>query len=188
MSAAEDFFGQIDPDMKPLLKSYGERLTEASQSGAVVLVMARKAVCLADCLNKLGYAHFDGVVTSDRILDMNAEWLLGRRVHIFDDAVISGTTLYRTVQHLQHIGVESDDIRITALCVDEEWWCRELVEPEAPIMELKDHQVSAFCAQIVGAIGMMPRPYSVDYPIFENIVVARRDLRADHLHPRFRLG
>ncbi len=176
MSAADDFFGQIDPDMKPLLKIYGERLTQSSQSDEVLLIMARKAVCLADCLSKLGYAHFDGVVTSDRILDMNMDWLKGRKIHIFDDAVISGTTLYRTIERLRKFGVEKDQIRITALCADEEWWCPDLVRPEEPIMMLDDNQTSAFCAQIVRAIGMMPRPYSVDYPIFENIVVARRDL------------
>lgn len=45
----------------------------------VFILMARKASCFYNCLEELGLIHFDGYVTSERILDMNCEWLRGKK-------------------------------------------------------------------------------------------------------------
>lgn len=65
--------------------------------------MARKAAVFCDCLEELGLIHLEGYVTSDRSLDINGEWLEGKEVTIIDDAVVSGTTLYTTIQKFCYV-------------------------------------------------------------------------------------
>ena len=49
-------------------------------SADVFIIMARKASCFFDCLEELGLIHFDGLVTSERILDMDTDWLKDKDV------------------------------------------------------------------------------------------------------------
>lgn len=169
VSLRERFLGRFNTDSRSDVVQYGKRLTEASRATDILLLMARKAACFADCLEYLRLARFDCGVVSDRILDCNAAWLGGKQITIFDDALISGTTLYRVMQRLQANGVRRNDIRVQVLCVNTRWHQKQFIQPDPPYLELSDNDTAAMCASIVEAMSLIPRPYAVDYPVFKRL-------------------
>jgi nucleoside phosphorylase len=103
-------------------------------------------------------------------------WLSGKKLTLFDDALISGTSLYQTIDRLRKSGINADDIRTQVLCVNTDWHSEELVKPELPYLELSNDQTASLCARIVEAISVVPRPYAVDYPLYKNIRMPRTGL------------
>jgi hypothetical protein len=168
-SLRESFLSRFDTPLRSEIIQYGKRLSEASKTCDVLLLMARKAVCLAECLESLRLARFECAVTSDRVLDSNSSWLASKRVTIFDDALISGTTLYRTIERVHISGVKRADIQRQVLCVNKRWHSPDLVKPDGPYLELDDDETASLCARIVEAISILPRPYALDYPLFKKI-------------------
>ena len=166
----DDFLNRFNSSLRTEIIQFAKRLTELSkEKNTVMIFMARKAVCLADSLSTLNLTIFHCPVVSERILEMNASWLKSKKIILVDDALISGSTLYRTYQKLLKIGIEPENIKIIVLCVNKKWWSQELVKPEPPYLELEDNETASFCARIVEGISLLPRPYSVDYPLYQNL-------------------
>lgn len=130
---------------------------------------------LADCLDELELTNFHCVVTSSRILDMNLDWLKSKKVAIIDDALISGTTINEAQRKLSTFGIEK--VGVYVLSVDENWWTKELVNPMPSYFKLNSEQTSLICANIVNAISVVPRPYTIDYPLFKNIRINEKDFQ-----------
>lgn len=171
VSLRSAFLQSFEDPARTEVIQYGKRLTQASREADVLMFMARKAVCFAECLELLKLVSFHCKIVSDRLLDTNLAWIAGKRVTICDDAVISGTTIYRTVEALCRAGVKRSDLRTQVLCVNTQWHSQDLVSPDLPYMELNDSETASLCARIVDAMSMVPRPYSVDYPLYKNVRV-----------------
>lgn len=171
MSSVRDIFlSRFNSSMRPEIIEYGKRLSSFSEEkNAVLFFMARKAVCLADCLASLKLSFFSCPITSDRVLELNTEWLQNKKVIVVDDALISGTTLFRTNEKLLQAGIKEENIKNIVLCVNNKWWCPELITPHKPYLELEDNETASLCASIVEAISIVPRPYCVDFPLYRNI-------------------
>lgn len=93
----QNFFRVFDQHVQDEIMSFCRRITACKAD--VYIFMARKAASFCDCLEELGLIHLDGYVTSDRVLDIDGKWLAGKSITIIDDAVVSGTTLYKTIKN-----------------------------------------------------------------------------------------
>src|ERR1044072_4092930 len=160
----ESFLSQFNSGILPHVFEFGKRI--ASTRADVFMLMARQAACFVDCLEELKLTELNGAITTDRLLDMDTSWLRGKRVALIDDALISGTTLFRTEKALRKAGVSSTSLNV--FCVNKDWWSRELATQDQPYVELNDQQTTSFCSDIVEALSVYPRPYAVDFPLFVN--------------------
>jgi len=174
MSARSEYFlDQFDPGFRTHVIEFAKRLTALSKKYDVLIFLARKAACLADCFDELGLSTYNCVITSSRVLDMNVGWMKGKKVAIIDDALISGTTIYQALSKLSSNGIT--DVDVSILSIDDYWWNRDLVKPIAPYFELNSEQTSQLCANIVQAISVLPRPYTIDYPLYKRLRILQTD-------------
>jgi nucleoside phosphorylase/hypoxanthine phosphoribosyltransferase len=176
MTLRRDYFlDQFDSSFRTHIIEFSKRLTNISNKYDVLIFLARKAACLADCLDELEMTNFHCTITSSRILDMDLSWLQSKKVAIIDDALISGTTISEALRKLNKVSISKVDVYV--LSVDENWWSRELVEPMPPYFKLNSEQTSLICSNIVKAISVVPRPYTIDYPLFKNIRIKEKDFQ-----------
>lgn len=166
----------FDPDAQKYLINFCKRIS--SISADVFIIMARKASCFFDCLEELGLIQFDGFVTSERILDMNTDWLKDKDVVIIDDAIVSGTTIYKTIERLKKALVKS--ITVHVVTINKKWFQPELLRdndnndylyPDCNIQP--DVKCIEMCYNVVNAILVQPRPYDIDYPLTKPIKLKR---------------
>ena len=174
-SRQELFLSRFDEGMRPSIVEYGKRITNISGKSDVIIFMARKSACLAESLRILRLANFQCIITSHRVLDMNTSWLKGKHIAIFDDAVITGTTICCTKLVLENLGCI---VTVNVLCVDTDNWCPDLVEPSKPYLNLDQQSCASLCSDIVDAISLIPLPYSTDYPCLSPTNIDHDDLNS----------
>lgn len=169
------FFSVFSQSVQEEIMAFCRRLT--STHADIYIFMARKAAAFCDCLEELGLIHLDGYVTTDRSLDISGEWLKGKNIVIVDDAVVSGTTLYTTIQKLKENDVENISIHI--LTINEKWYNPVLLEDDNgnsyvfPVYNnLPDNLCIKLCNDIVQAISLVPRPYDVDFPLYRTFRIS----------------
>lgn len=174
------FFSVFEKSVQDEIMDFCRRLTATHSD--IYIAMARKAAVFCDCLEELGLIHLDGYVTSDRVLDIDGKWLAGKNVTIIDDAVVSGTTLYATIQKIERRGAKN--ISVQVLTINEKWFCTELLQDHdgknymIPIYNrLPDSSCIKLCNDLVRAISLVPRPYDVDFPLYKSIVVTEYELQ-----------
>jgi len=173
-SLRDVFLSQFSTRMRERICEFGKEL-EALEAD-IVITMARKASCLVDCLQRLNLTCIGGIVTSERALDMPTDWLSGKRVALVDDALISGSTLYRAQKQVSASGAELISTRV--VCVNKRYWNPTVIQPARPYAVLSDPEIGAFCANLVRALSLFPRPYGVDYPIYGNLRVPLSNLNS----------
>lgn len=174
MTSSKIFFSQFDTKVAQEIIEFGKRLSKTKAD--VYILMARKAACLISCLEEMNYLTLDGYVTSERVLDMDTAWLEGKSVIIIDDTVISGTTLYSTIERLKSVNVKSVSIHV--LSVNKQHFVPELLQNEngqsylqEPYLKLENAECIKACSDIVNALSVYPRPYDIDYPYFSQIIL-----------------
>lgn len=176
----DSFFNVFEKSVQDEIMAFCKRIT--STHSDVYVIMARKAAVLCDSLEELGLIHLEGYVTSDRSLDINGEWLRGKEVTIIDDAVVSGTTLYTTIQKITLYGAKSISVQI--LTVNEAWYNPALLQDESgnsyvfPVYnKLPDNLCIKLCNDIVQAISLVPRPYDIDFPLYKSIPLTEYEMQ-----------
>jgi nucleoside phosphorylase len=140
----------------------------------VYILLARKAACLIDVLIELDFMEINGVIVTDRILEYDTEWLSGKKIAIIDDTIISGTTIYKIINKLENIN--SKEIEVFAFCLNEYWYVDEMLSRtdgtsylQEPYLKLDHTSSLKFCKNIVESLSITPRPYNVDFPIYEKV-------------------
>lgn len=128
----------------------------------IVVLIARKAVCLFDLFDFLGIEKPKAELVSDTILDLNPKYLLGKRVVVVDDTLILGSTLKKIKTHLDTLNINN---KIFVFCADKIHWSKELLVPDYIEEYMNPQQVLSFCMSEVKAFSMISRPYIIDYPI-----------------------
>jgi hypothetical protein len=149
----------------------------------VFILMARKATCFIDCMRSLSLINLDGVVTSERVLDLDTSWLRGKDICIIDDSIISGTTINKTIETLSSIGVGK--IIVHAVSINKKWFQVDNVRSgltgnlylKPPYLEQADEESIRQCKDIVKSISIFPRPYDVDFPYSKNIKIKESEFR-----------
>lgn len=162
----ETFLAQFDERWRSPLVEFAKRI--ASSEADVTIFMARKAACLAHCFEELKFAPTSSRTwSSNLVLDADLSWIRGRSVELVDDTLITGTSLYEATKRIREAGPAS--VRTTVFCSDRDNWVRDLVEPDPPYLLLPNHDVTSFSVQEVRALGLIPRPYTIDFPLYDNI-------------------
>lgn len=154
----------------------------SSQDYTVYILLARKAACLIDILIETELIQINGEVVTDRILEYNSEWLLDQKVVIIDDTIISGTSIYKLIDKLKKYN--PSEINVHAFCINDYWFVDEMLEDEhgnsylrEPFLRLNHTSSLRFCKHIVESLSISPRPYNVDFPIYENIKLSINNLK-----------
>lgn len=173
VSQRDAFLSQFEEELRREVIEFGKRITKYTEENDIVIMMARKAACFAEALRALKLTSYQGIVTSQRVLDLNTDWLRNKKVCIVDDGLITGTTLYKTREKLESLGCE---VKTCVLCVNKEFWAEDLVVPEKPYLELGDAETAALCSDVVDSISLVPTPYSTDYPNFGSFDIGKEDL------------
>ena len=150
--------------------------TLSATQADVYFLMARKATCFFSCLEELGMIHLDGYVTSERVLDMDLQWLKDKEVIIIDDAIVSGTTLHDTIKILNDAGVKS--IKVFVLTVNRKWYQADMLRrPDGSSYlvdsfdSIEDVECISLCYKVVEAILCYPRPYDIDFPLYKKVTI-----------------
>lgn len=146
----------------------------------VYIVMSHKAVLLFQVLleqNHINtYAVANKIIISNQALEFDCSYLLGKRIAIIDDIVISGTSIATVVDNLLSIGIPQCDISIIALAINKNYLamsfenadgqsalrCNTVAE-DATCIEL-----SYFISNVFTYYGI---PYDVDFPIYNAIKI-----------------
>ena len=139
----------------------------------VALVMARKPACLLDAMIEFGLARPSCPITTNRVLDMDTEWLRGKKVALVDDLLISGSTLYKASRAVTDAGATISGTHV--ICVDRDWWNPDLVRPQQPYVSANSQSALELSNQIVEALSLVPRPYNIDWPIYKGISLAANE-------------
>lgn len=150
-------------------------------SADVYIVMARKAACFVQFLERARYIDFDGKLVTNRLLDYDTEWLRGKKVVLIDDVIVSGTTIFTTIKKIEAAGVAS--IQVIVLGVNKEYYNVELFEYENmgerknyithPYLLLTDAGCIRMCSNIVAIFSLDIAPYDVDFPQHSQIMLSK---------------
>ena len=165
----KNFLDQFDQPIRKYIIEYCKKLSEKEYD--VYILLARKAACFLTALEDLGFICFNGIVVSDRILEYNTCWLKDKKVAIIDDTIISGTSICKIIEKLKHIGIAS--ISVHAFCIDDFWIVDDMLRDNEhdyllqPYMRVNHSSCIRFCRQIVEALSIIPRPYNIDFPVYE---------------------
>ena len=166
------------------LKAYAPALQEISstirrEKPDLIVGLSRKAPRLLELLRLTGIWTQRIPVISEKALDfIPAQELTGKRILVFDDIVISGTTVTNVLSHLAQ--KYSARLKFVCLAIDKDtialnedgehnYWVkltnseRILLDYKVPLS--KDERF-IFCNQIVRSFALLNKPYDIDYPIF----------------------
>lgn len=140
----------------------------------IYVVMARKAACLVSVLDKLSLINLHGDLMSERVMDSKIDWQQYKSVIIIDDVVISGTTLYKTINRIKE-GNPDIDIQLYVLGVNKDWYNSEVLEIDnksyiqPPIRTLNNSECIRLSGDIVKMLSKFPVPYNIDFPIYNTL-------------------
>lgn len=179
------FLEQFDQEIRKYIIEFCNKISEEQYD--VFILLARKAACFLSSLEDLGLITLNGTVVSERILEYDTEWLKekdkSKKVAIIDDTIISGTSIYKIIGKLKDIGVQ--DISVHAFCINDYWFVDEMLQDDEnknylqqPCVKVDHTSSLRFCKQIVNALSILPRPYNIDFPIYEKIKFTKNNYLA----------
>jgi hypothetical protein len=164
VAAHERFLQAFTPEIARQVMALPGLLEE--HRGSVVVFTARKSVCLADALRRLGYWHPRGDFTSNRALDGDMSLFAGRDCFIVEDLAASCRTLLSTIEAVRASGASS--ITCFALTVEGprlEWEKVLGAEFTSPYLESHIGDSLRHARSVVDAFATLPRPYNIDWPV-----------------------
>lgn len=140
----------------------------------VVLFLARKAACFYRSLELLDLVQIRGkIIVTDRVLGMDCTWMKGKTVAIVDEIVISGTTMYDAMMRVNNAGGIP---KCYSLFVNSERYNKNALPLNSDAIPVKELDARAVSSSMVDALSVLPRPYSVDYPLFKATPMLKRDV------------
>lgn len=146
------------------------------------IIMARKAACLVSVLEKLSLITLRGDVISERVMDSKINWQSINKVIIVDDVVISGTTLYNTINKIKTIN-PLINIELFVLGVNEYWFNKDILSHNGdsyiqdPIRKLNNSECIRLSGDIVRLLAKYPVPYNIDYPIYNTLKLTDKEYK-----------
>ena len=153
------------------------------------IVMARKGKCFWDFLVDTDLINVDGVVITERCLDMDFSYMEDCKVVIVDDIVISGTSIYSVVEKLNKIRIESLEICVLGVdeCFNSTLFDFDIINNEGktethnylvlPYMKLNNSSCVNLCSSIVKCFSYIPKAYDVDFPVFDKIKLSEKSFK-----------
>ncbi|MBO3696973.1 phosphoribosyltransferase family protein [Roseivirga sp. E12] len=167
----DKILAHFEPDLAVKLLEFGETLSKVDCD--VFVLMSRKFCCLYDLLTSVGVTVIDKPVVSDKLLDTDTFIFQNKRVAIVDDIVICGTTIWKAKSNLlENYGAK--EVLTYVFCTNEKYWVPECIDPDYKAVVLSDQRSLTFCASIVSALSIAPRPYAVDFPLFHQLEIKEK--------------
>lgn len=140
----------------------------------IVLFLARKAACFYRSLELLDLVQIRGkIIVTDRVLGMDCTWMKGKTVAIVDEIVISGTTMYDAMLRVKNAGGIPS---CYTLFVNIERYNENALPLNLDAIPVNELDARAVSSSMVDALSVLPRPYSVDYPLFKATPMLKRDV------------
>ena len=156
---------------------------EINESQAdLYIIMARKAACLISVLEKLSLITLRGDVISERVMDSQIDWQKFSKIIIIDDVVISGTTLYKTINKIKKFNPHID-IKLFILGVNDYWFNHDLLNQNGvsyikePVRKLNNSECIRLSGDIVRLLAKYPVPYNIDYPIYNTLKLTDKEYK-----------
>lgn len=140
---------------------------EEEASRQAVIFTARKAVCVADSLRRLGIWTPRGAYTSTRALT-DTGWVAGGSFLLVDDVASSGRTIRQKVRVLREAGAV--EVKCFAMSIEgpREQWEESIDAPlVGPIVYSTKEESLLHARSLIAGFQSLPRPYNVDWPMFE---------------------
>ncbi len=169
------FLAQFEGESKQAVIEYAKQITELQTD--IIILMARKAACFYHTLETLGFVHNSAIITTDRVLGMDMKWMNGKKIAIIDELVFTGTTLKDSLALIKQKTVNTQ-VTCHALAVNSEHWESDYVQPDNKYFEIEDTTCRALSSSIVKSMSILPRPYSVDYPLYNRRSLYEHDISA----------
>ncbi len=159
------------------------------------IVMARKAACFVQFLERCGLIYTDDRFITDRILDVDSTVWKGKKVVIVDDVVVSGTTVYGVIERLKKAQVAS--VEVIVLGVTEEICNKSIFDYEDSLGEKRNYISSPYevfseaacintCSKIVSTFLLDITPYDVDFPRHAQIQTREKAFNSILNNPNWR--
>lgn len=154
------------------LRDYKDRLYPLnyiieSYNPNYILALIRKGPRLIELLNFAGLLDLETPIITERALDfIPAHELKGKKILVFDDIVISGTTIHNIFDMLPK-KIEDLEMKMLSIAVDKDTYCKESMPDnfENMINITKDERFT-FSNQLVKSFTFLNKPYDLDYSIF----------------------
>ena len=167
----ERILAQFEPDIAIKLLEFAETISR--QDCEVFVFMSRKFCCLYDLLLSLGVPPIQKSIVSDKVLDLETNFFEGKTVRVIDDIIICGTTIWKAKDKLLNY-FKAKEVKTSVFCVNEKYWVKECIEPDYKAVVLSDERALTFCASVVNALAVAPRPYAVEFPYFNGLEVKNK--------------
>lgn len=172
--------------MREALDSFCKKINQSNAD--VFVIMAHKAVQLFFILLEQGYINnkiSQKVVITNQALDFNCDYLLGKRITIIDDIVISGTSIASTVHNLLGMGVCEGDIEVITIAKDSDYFKMRFENTSGDSVlhcdtVLKDAECIELSATISKIFSNYGVPYDVDFPYYESTLLEPQKLKLFH--------
>ncbi|MEA2640050.1 MAG: hypothetical protein QOF51_1444 [Chloroflexota bacterium] len=174
----ERFLGALSPEMRRQVLALPGILE--AHADYFLIFTARKSVCIADALRRLGYWSPAGDFSSTRALDGDTTALAGRKVLIIEDLAASCRTLSSAIAAVRE--AQASEIRCFALSVEgpqNEWRNHLGVEFATPYLDSDIDDSTRHARAIVGAFAALPRPYNIDWPMLALPEAVTPEMAAD---------
>jgi len=162
--ANERFLRELTPEMRRQVLALPRVLAE--HRDCYVIFTARKSVCIADALRRLGYWRGEGDYVSNRALDGDLSVLNGRDVLVVEDLAASCRTLATAIAAAR--SAHASSVRCFALAVEgprNAWEDLLDVKFVSPYLDSNIDASARHSRSIVDALGALPRPYNIDWPV-----------------------
>jgi len=144
----------------------------------IIIALSRKAPRLLELLQEMGHISTNTIIITEKAIDfLSKEYFYKKRVLIFDDIVISGSTISNIVDTLhRHF---SADIVVLSFAIDEETIALSKIENNYYIISksgkkfllnyiiplTRDDRFTS-CHELVRSFSFLNKPYDIDFPIF----------------------
>lgn len=181
--AASRFLGELTTQMRRQALALPSVL--ATTPDAIPIFTARKAVCLADSLRRLRLWQPTCDFSSTRALDGDIRSLAGAKAIVVEDIAASGRSLKRTIDQLAAAGVEIEGAFALSIEGDRKAWEETIGCPLiGPTLTSSPAESLMHTDSVVRAFGSLPRPYNVDWPIYQaETRLSKDEVRRLNLRP-----
>ncbi|MCF7515120.1 hypothetical protein L3V43_15035 [Pseudoalteromonas sp. L23] len=178
------FLAQFDGESKQAVIEYSKQISEIKAD--VIILMARKAACFYHTLETMGLVRNSAIITTDRVLGMDMSWMNNKSIAIVDELVFTGTTLKDSKSLIQR---KTKNVKVTChvLAVNRDYWESTYIKPDNKYFELDDTSCRSLSSNIVKSMSILPRPYSVDFPLYNRRSLYNYDIAAISACPGWRL-
>jgi len=142
------------------LRKFVKAIEDASPD--LIVLIARKAICLFELIDYLDINKPNIEIVSDRVLDLDSAYFVGKKVIIVDDTLILGTTLKSIKEKLISYAAECS---VFVFFADNINWNPNIFLPDYIANHGTPEELLQFCLTEVHAFDVISTPYLTDFPV-----------------------